>query len=265
MSDEVQSFNLSQALGVECIQSIKTDLAKKGLRNSLLKSNLDYAMKAVEAMSISKRTNAVLQVEGKETVIKIITGQPIFHHTVWNDNDGPKLLQKIKVNSTQLKTKHIDESHFMGHCCRDEVMNCMEQAHKAVASIGEGLANVELKIRCGELQLTYTTMAPSTTIEIQPKWRGIIRNYYLEDVLRVKHHMEKVGEMSPGLLACFRLLLTVPPKPVQKNIKQILLMSEGQKVELVHQGASLLHTGNFVIFFDADKAKMYNETDHSCY
>ena len=219
-------------------------------------------MKAVEAMSISKRTNAVLQVEGKETVIKIITGQPIFHHTVWNDNDGPKLLQKIKVNSTQLKTKHIDESHFMGHCCRDEVMNCMEQAHKAVASIGEGLANVELKIRCGELQLTYTTMAPSTTIEIQPKWRGIIRNYYLEDVLRVKHHMEKVGEMSPGLLACFQLLLKAPPKPEKKAIDNILLMGEGQKVELLYDNCFARYPESCVILIDGHKAQMYYSTDY---
>ena len=61
-------------------------------------------MKAVEAMPISKRTNAALQVEGEKIRIRITTGKPFFHHMVWNDNDGPKLLQKINVNSKQLTT-----------------------------------------------------------------------------------------------------------------------------------------------------------------
>ena len=70
--------------------------------------------------------------------------------------------------------------------------------------------------------------------------------------------------MSPGLLACFQLLLTVPPKPVLERMTHTVLISEGQQVELVRQMALPLYRGNFVIYFDGDKAQMYNEKDHSC-
>ena len=150
----------------------------------------------------------------------------------------------------------------MGHCCRDELNSCMKQAREAVASDGEGLANVALKIRCGELQLTYTTLEPSTTIEIQPEWRVRIKDSFLKDVLRVMHNMEKVGEMSPGMLACFQLLLKAPPKPEKKAIDNILLMGEGQKVELLYDNCFARYPESCVILIDGHKAQMYYSTDY---
>ncbi|XP_041960711.1 uncharacterized protein LOC121719300 isoform X1 [Alosa sapidissima] len=267
--DSERSFRV-QSLDVESLQSVKTEL---GILDSVLKRNLDFAMKALEAMPMSKKEDAALQVEGEQTLIKINAfptcwGFPVFHYVVWNDNNDLKLLQKIRVREAPLTTENICESHFVGHCCRDEFKSCMKQAreklaHEKMASKKDGLANVELKIICGELHLTYVTSANSSTaIEIRPDRRVRIENDFLSDVLRVMHQMEKSGEMSPGMLACFQHLIASSPKAKHKGAVQILLMSDGKRVEFLHHD-HLAVLDRFVIFIGANnKPEMRRTTEH---
>ncbi|XP_062379557.1 uncharacterized protein LOC134068067 [Sardina pilchardus] len=270
----VKAIDVTESLGVQCILPIMTDLGHKGLLDSVLKSNLDYAMKAVEALPISKRTNALLDVSGQKTFVSIRTGFPELHYTVWSDSDGPKLLLTVTTKNTKLTTKDIDKSYFAGHCCRDELKSCMKQAHEIVASKEKkgGLSNVELKIMCGELRLTFITQSPSTTIEVRPEWRAKIKNYNLLDVPGVMNNMEKSGEMSPSMLACFHYFL----KNYRKNVctassAHILLMSEGQKVELFFKDQSGWQDGtndvvlpdNIVIFIGANNCpEMIHDRRH---
>lgn len=226
-------MTVNESLGVQCILPIKAYLGRNSLLDPVLKSNLDYAMKAVEALPISKRSNAILDVAGDSTLLRISTGKPVFQHTVWNDGDGFKLLQKVTIKNTKLTARDIDESHFAGHQCRDEVLSCMKRAHEKVTSKEGGLSNVELKISCGELHLTYVTQSPSTTIEIQPKWRANIKSEHTRDVLRVMTLVEKSGEMSPHMLACFQHLIQCRSQSNPGSNVHILLMCDGQSVEFL--------------------------------
>lgn len=243
-----------ETLSVQSILPIRTDLGHRNLLEPVLKSNLDFAMKAVEALPISKRTNAVLDVAGEYTLLRIKTGQPIFNHTVWNDGNGLKLHQKITVKNTKLTTKDVDKSHFAGHCCKDELQSCMKRARAEVGSKEGGCSNVELKIICGELHLTYVTQNPSRTIEIRPEWRAKLKDEYLTDVLRVMNHVEKSGEMSPGMLACFHHLIKIWSKNVNpySNI-QIVLVNKGQRVEFCgKQDDDVQPLESIVIYSDAN-------------
>ncbi|XP_041929265.1 uncharacterized protein LOC121693709 [Alosa sapidissima] len=264
-SEDIKRVFKVNTLDVECILSVKTEL---GILDSVLKLNLDYAMKALEAMPMSKKTNAVLQVEGEQGLFTFYSypfDPPPFHYVVRSDNNGLKLLQKINVNNKQLTIEDICESHFIGHCCRDEIKSCMKQAHEKVASKKEGLGNVDLKIICGELHLTYITLNPSSAIEIRPDRRVKIENNYLSDVLRAMNQMEKCGEMSPGMLACFQHLIASSPKAKHKGAVQILLMSEGKTVEFLHRD-DLEPKDSFVIFIGANnKPEMRHTTDHCLY
>lgn len=246
---------MQQPLCVKCIQPIKIDLARRGLLDTILKSNLDFAMEALEVMSITKKKNALLQVEGEKTLLKINSGQPVIHHIVWNDNGNLKLLQKINIKDTKLTKENIDKSHFLGHCCRDEVKSCMMQAYDEVASKNGELANVELKIMCGEFLLTYITQDPSTTILIQPDWRVKMTYPNLNTFLKTKNCMEKAGEMSPGMLACFKLLLEHPK--LEKKSYCEFLVSKGQKVEFVYDK----YVDKFTIICDEDQAKIIYTSD----
>lgn len=231
-TSSVRAIEIMETLSVQSILPIRTDLGQRNLLEPVLKSNLDFAMKAVEALPISKRTNAVLNVAGEYTLLRIKTGQPIFNHTVWNDGDGLKLLQKVTLKNTKLTAKDIDKSHFAGHCCKDELQSCMNRARAEAGSKEGGCYNVELKIICGELLLTYVTQNPSRTIEIQPEWRAKLKDEYLTDVLRVMNHVEKSGEMSPGMLVCFHHLIKIWSKNANPYSNfQIVLVNKGQRVE----------------------------------
>ncbi|KAJ8289570.1 hypothetical protein GJAV_G00002790 [Gymnothorax javanicus] len=221
---EIKVFN-TPCLDLECFLSAKAKLRQEGLLDPVLKANLEYAIQALESMPAAKRSNASL--------LGAI---------------GPQLQQKIYVGA-QLTRSSVTRAHFAGHRCQDEFEPCLEQAQKAIPD--DGLASVELRVVCNELQLTYVTHQPSATITVTPCCRvNLGRALSLQKALEVKNWMEQRGMMGKGLLACFQHLLVSYSQYQAENAK-LVLQSEGQIIELI-SGRPDYHNVKFYIFADAN-------------
>lgn len=240
-------FN-TPCLDLECLLSAKTKLRQEGLLDVVLKANLEHAIQTLENMPAAKRSSAALLVEGEKQLVKFTSGSPVIHYTVKQGSGGPQLQQKIHVGA-RLTPASVAPTHFAGHRCRDEFEPCLEQAQKAVGP--DGLANVELRVICDELQLTYATHQPSATITVRPRRRvDLGRVLSLQKVLEVKNWMEQRGMMGKGLLACFQHLLVSYNQYQVENAK-LVLQSEGQIIELI-SGRPDYHNVQFYIFADAN-------------
>ncbi|XP_036398436.1 uncharacterized protein LOC118787113 [Megalops cyprinoides] len=244
---EIKVFN-TPCLDLECFLSAKAKLRQEGLLDSVLKANLEYAIQALESMPVTKRSNVSLLIEGERQLVKFTSGNPVIHYTVKLGGGSPELHQKIYVGA-RLNASNISASHFAGHRCQDEFEPCLEQAQKAVRE--GGMVNVELRVICNELQLTYVTHQPSTTITVRPKCRiSLGRALSLQKALEVKTWMEQRGMMGKGLLACFQHLLSSYSQYQVENAK-LVLQSEGQIIELI-SGRPDYHNVQFYIFADAN-------------
>ncbi|KAJ8289189.1 hypothetical protein COCON_G00018480 [Conger conger] len=232
---EIKVFS-TPCLDLECFLSAKAKLGQEGLLDAVLRANLEHAIHTLEGMPASKRANAALLVEGEKQLVKFTSGSPDIHYTVRRGAPGgggaPQLQQKIHVGA-RLTPASVAPAHFAGHRCQDEFRPCLEQARAAVAP--GGLANVELRVLCDELHLTYVTLQPSATVT---------------RALEVKNGLERRGLMGPGLLACFQHLLVGYGQYQVENAK-LVLQSEGQIVELV-SGRPDDHNVQFYIFADAN-------------
>lgn len=244
---EMKVFN-TPCLDLECFLSAKAKLRQEGLLDAVLKANLEHAIQALESMPAAKRCNAALLVEGEKQLVKFTSGGPVIHYTVKQGSGGPQLLQKIHVGA-RLTPSSVAPAHFAGHRCQDEFEPCLEQAQRAVAE--EGVANVELRVVCNELQLTYVTHQPAATIVIRPRCRvNLGRALSLQKALEVKNWMEERGMMGKGLLACFQHLLVSHSQYQVENAK-LVLQSDGQIIELI-SGRPDYHNVQFYIFADAN-------------
>ncbi|XP_062379708.1 uncharacterized protein LOC134068171 isoform X1 [Sardina pilchardus] len=252
---EMKQFTVPM-LDVECLLSAKVKLRQEGLLDSHFKSNLDHVIEALDAMPASKRKDVSLLVEGERHLVKFVSGTPSLHYTARQGVAGPELLQRVPVGA-KLTCDSIANTHFAGHRCRDDFESCMARAQQAVAASDGGLANVELKIACGELRLTYTTPQPQATIEIRPQRRvNLGKALTLQKVLEVKNSMEQAGATSRGLQACLQHLLTNHSQ-YQGEDSRIVLQSDGEMVELI-SGRHTYHSAQHFIFTDAD----YQVTSH---
>ncbi|KAI4884757.1 hypothetical protein NFI96_000848 [Prochilodus magdalenae] len=95
----------------------KVQLNREGLLDPVLKTNLKFAIAAMEVLPTAMKRNTELLVEGDQMVLKFYThDQPKLKFTVFQDLEGPKLHQKITVGQT-LNRSDIKEAYFIGHSC----------------------------------------------------------------------------------------------------------------------------------------------------
>ncbi|XP_052428948.1 uncharacterized protein LOC127970409 [Carassius gibelio] len=245
------------SLDLHSLLSVKVKIRQEGLLDSLLKTSLDFSIKALEAFPASKRHNVSLTLEGECHLVCITAGTPVLSCMVHLGTNGPKLLQRINPES-RLTTSSLAESHFAGHHCCDELESCFEQATKALANINPSdLDHMELKITCGELHLTYSTHQPLHTLHIQPRRRVFLgKTLSLEKILETKTHLEKSGEMKKDLLTCFQFMLQHSNQYKEDNT-QIILHGNGEMLEFV-TGRKDNHTTKYFIFTDAQN-KAYSQ------
>lgn len=237
-------------LDLESLLSAKVKLRQDGLLDSQLKSSLDYVTHELDAMPASKRRDVSLLLEGERHLVKFISGTPSLHYTVRQGTAGPELLQRVQTGA-RLTRASITKTHFAGHRCRDDFESCMERAQQVVGVSEGGLANVELKIACGELRLTYTTQQPQVTIEIQPPYRvNLGKVLTLEKLLEVKNSMEQMRAVTRGLQACLQHLLANHSQYQGENLR-IVLQSNGEMVELI-SGKHTYHSAQHYIFTTSD-------------
>ncbi|XP_063080068.1 uncharacterized protein LOC134469973 [Engraulis encrasicolus] len=234
-------------LDLESFLAAKVKLRQEGALDGTLKANLEYATRLLDTLPAAKRRDVSMLVEGERQLVRFTAGTPSLQYTVRHGGGAlgsPELLQRVETGA-RLTLASIAKAHFAGHRCRDDFESCMERAQQVVAATGAGagvgasaaseagLANVELKIACGELQLTYSTTHPQATIEIRPQRRvNLGRALTLEKVVEVKSGLERSGAMSRGLQACFQHLLANHSQYQGEN-KRVVLQSNGEVVEMI--------------------------------
>ncbi|KAL2099203.1 hypothetical protein ACEWY4_005683 [Coilia grayii] len=237
-------------LDLDSFLAAKVKLRQEGLLDAQLKSNLEHVTRLLDSMPAAKRRDVSLLVEGERQLIRFTAGTPGLHYTVRQGAAGPELLQRVQAGP-RLTRASITKTHFAGHRCRDDFESCMERAHQVVGTSEVGLVNVELKIACGELLLTYATSHPQATVEIRPQRRvNLGKALTLDKILEVKNSLEETGAMSRGLQACFQHLLANNSQYQGEN-NRIVLQSDGEMMELI-SGRRDYHSAQHYVFTGPD-------------
>lgn len=240
-------------LDLETFLSAKVKLRQEGFLDSNVKTGLDFAIQTLENFPASKRRDVSLTLEGERQLVRFTSGNPVLLYAVRLGQKGPEFHQKVPVGS-HLVPSCLSESHFGGHCCRDELESCVDQARRVLSA--EIQANpssqseLELRIVCGELRMTYTTQQPRRSLFVRPHRRVHFgKGLNLEKLLETKTRLERNGEMTEGLQSCFQHLLINYGQFQGENIR-VVLQSDGQLMELVC-GRHDYHSTQHFLFTDA--------------
>ncbi|XP_026864023.2 uncharacterized protein LOC113576249 [Electrophorus electricus] len=239
-------------LDIEYLLSAKVKLRQEGLLDSSLKTNLEFAINSMEAFPAAKRRNVSLTLEGERQLVRFMAGTPVLLYTVHLGPKGPEFHQRVQVGA-HLTASCLNEGHFAGHRCKDELEGCLEQARRTLSAEAEsnpsGLGELELRIVCGELHLTYSTQQPQHSLIICPRRRVYLgKALNLERLLEVKTYLEQTGAMGKGLLICFQHLLLHFGQYQEEN-SRVVLQSDGEMVELL-SGSPDYHSTQHYIFTD---------------
>ncbi|KAL6488092.1 hypothetical protein MHYP_G00047180 [Metynnis hypsauchen] len=248
---EIKNYTVP-CLDLDSFLSAKVKIRQDGLLDSNLKTNLDFAVQTLEGFPASKRRDVSLTVEGERQLVRFTAGTPVLLYSVRLGPKGPEMHQKVPVGA-RLDPTCLKEWHFAGHLCQDELESCMEQARRVLNHEAQknpsGLSELELRITCGELRLTYVTQQPQRSLVVQPRRRTYLgKSLNLERVLELKTSLERSGVMGKGLLACFQHLLLHYGQFQEEN-SRLVLQSDGEMVELVC-GRPDYHSTQYYIFTD---------------
>ncbi|XP_072532834.1 uncharacterized protein [Salminus brasiliensis] len=250
---EIKNFTVP-SLDLDSFMAVKVKVRQEGLLDSSLKTNLEFAMQTLEAFPAPKRHDVSLTMEGERQLVRLTAGTPILLYSVRLGPKGPELHQKVSVGA-RLTPSCLSEAHFAGHQCQDELESCMDQAKRILNQEAQnnpsGLSEVELRIACEELRLTYITQQPQRSLVVQPRRRAYLgKALNLEKVLELKTRLERSGVMGKGLLACFQHLLLHYGQFQEEN-SRLVLQSDGEMVELVY-GRPDYHSTQHYIFTDSE-------------
>lgn len=239
-------------LDLDTFLSAKVKLRQEGFLDSNMKTCLDFAIQTLEKFPASKRRDVSLTFEGERQLVRFTAGNPVLLYVVRVGQNGPELHQKVPVGS-RLVPSCLSESHFAGHRCRDELESCVDRARRVlraeIESDPSSQSQLELRIVCGELQITYTTQQPQRSLFVCPRRRVCFgKTLNLEKLLETKTRLERSGEMKEGLLACFQHLLINYSQFQEENIR-VLIQSDGELVELVC-GRDGYHSTQHFVFTD---------------
>ncbi|XP_060727610.1 uncharacterized protein LOC132846863 [Tachysurus vachellii] len=260
---EIKTFTVS-CLDLETFLSAKVKLRQEGFLDSNTKTCLDFAIQTMENFPVSKRRDVSLTLEGERQLVRFTSGNPVLLYVVRLGQKGPELHQKVPVGS-RLVPSCLSESHFAGHCCRDELESCVDQARRVLSAEIEAnpssQSELELRIACGELRMTYTTQHPRRSLSVRPHRRVHFgKTLNLEKLLETKTRLERSGEMKEGLLACFQHLLINYGQFQEENIR-VILQSDGELMELVCGRGDYHSTQHFVFTDGQNRAHSHRVQD----
>lgn len=258
-----KTFTVS-CLDLETFLSAKVKLRQEGFLDSNTKTCLDFAIQTMERFPVSKRRDVSLTLEGERQLVRFTSGNPVLLYVVRLGQKGPELHQKVPVGS-RLVPSCLSESHFAGHCCRDELESCVDQARRVLSAEIEAnpssQGELELRIACGELRMTYTTQHPRRSLSVGPHRRVRFgKTLNLEKLLETKTRLERSGEMKEGLLACFQHLLINYGQFQEENIR-VILQSDGELMELVCGRGDYHGTQHFVFTDGQNRAHSHRVQD----
>ncbi|KAF5890688.1 uncharacterized protein DAT39_019618 [Clarias magur] len=248
---EIKNFPVS-SLDLDTLLSAKVKLRQEGFLDSNTKTCLDFAIQTLENFPVSKRRDVSLTLEGERQLVRFTAGNPVLQYVVRLGQKGPELHQKVPVGS-RLTPSCLSESHFAGHCCRDELEGCSSQARRVLSAEIESnpssQGELELRIVCGELRITYSTQQPRRSLYVRPHRRVLFgKTLNLEKLLETKTRLERSGEMKDGLLACFQHLLSNYSQFQDENIR-VVVQGDGELMELVC-GRDKYHSTQHFIYTD---------------
>lgn len=229
----------------------KVKLRQEGFLDSNTKTCLDFAIQTLENFPVSKRRDVSLTLEGERQLVRFTAGNPVLLYVVRLGQKGPEFHQKVPVGP-RLTPSCLSEFHFAEHCCRDELESCLNQARRILGeSNPSSQSELELRIVCGELRITYTTQQPRRSLYICPHRRvHFDKTLNLEKLLETKTRLERNGEMKEGLQACFQYLLRNYRDFHEENIR-IVVQSDGELMELVC-GRDEYHSTQHFIYTDGE-------------
>ncbi|XP_053357574.1 uncharacterized protein LOC128528623 isoform X2 [Clarias gariepinus] len=153
------------SLDTENLLEQRVKLNQLGVLDPELKTNLQFAISAMDKLPNTLKKNAELVVEGEKTLVKIRAGRPSLRCVVFQGHEGTVLHQTIHVNR-ELLPEDIHEAFFIGHDCpHDEP--CWMQARTALNHLFK--CQLQINIICKEVRVTFSSPEPEGTIMVPSK------------------------------------------------------------------------------------------------
>lgn len=149
------------SMDTEHLLQRKMTLIQQGRLEPQLKTNLQFAISAMDKIPLVLKKNAVLLVEGDQFLLRIYSGKPNLRCAVFQGNDGIIIHHTINF----YRELHEDDIHgafFQGHDCPYD-RSCRDQAMNAVYP---GREPLELNIICKDLRITFSDPNPVKAIVV---------------------------------------------------------------------------------------------------
>lgn len=138
----------------------KVELNNLGILEPELKTNLQFAISAMDTIPHMLKKNASLVVEGNQILLTIRVGTPTLRCVVFQGpEEGIKIHYKLQYNRALCKDD-INMAFFQGHDCPHDTP-CMDQARQLIYPSRNQL---ELNIVCKELRITFSDPYPIVAI-----------------------------------------------------------------------------------------------------
>ncbi|XP_076841876.1 uncharacterized protein LOC143485995 [Brachyhypopomus gauderio] len=220
----------------EGILSITHKLKERGGTESLLLSNLDFAVKMMRLSPISKIST--LLVKGDGQYVRIGKDDSITY-TITSEGGNRRVDCLVYVDSDYnlVNHSHITGVHFSMHSCQDERQSCFKQAKDALIN-GRHPA---LRIECNRFSVTYTIRSvPWDIMTIQTRCHFSLSPLDVEGLLKRKCWLQKEKAPCPELIACMDHLIEkylTASHPPTKDVR-FLLQGDGEVVSIISSDIS---------------------------
>lgn len=231
----------------EGIMYVMHELKEKKCTDNTLLSNLDFAEGFLKDHPLNLTSK--LLVKGNWSHVKIGSSTSrVF--TVSSDNDHNTHLNLHIQCINKVHKSWIEEWHFFGHSCQDEIKSCFIQAKEAISQNGLD----KLMIKCNRFSITYSSSSSGSNFKtVETKCQFKLETITVEGLLERKSWLQKEKSTCHDLIACLdhliKLYLTTPDPP--KNNCRFIIHADKQIVRIV--SASDLNEKEYVLLCDNDK------------
>ncbi|XP_053357573.1 uncharacterized protein LOC128528623 isoform X1 [Clarias gariepinus] len=150
------------SLDTENLLEQQVKLNHLGVLEPQLKTNLQFAISAMDTLPRILKKTAELVVEGEKTLVRIMAGRSNLRCVVFQGHEGTVLHQIIQLDRNLLP-EDIHDAFFRGHDCPYNTP-CKMQARDAVGYRSQ--SQFEINIVCKELRLTFSDPNPEEMIAL---------------------------------------------------------------------------------------------------
>ncbi|KAB5582187.1 hypothetical protein PHYPO_G00184280 [Pangasianodon hypophthalmus] len=148
------------SLDTEHLLKTKVKMTRQGVLEPELKTNLQFAISAMDRVPCMLKKNAELLVEGNQSLLKITTGNPCLRCVVFQGHEGLTIHHTLKFKR-ELCDDDFHDAFFHGHDCPHDPP-CRKQAMEAVWPTYR--KQLEINIICKELRITFSDPNPEDTV-----------------------------------------------------------------------------------------------------